>query len=174
IRLKAASRARSEVGRVSCPFGVKIRAPLLMPAMILTDTSRTNRAAQTCLWTESHTFVAVAMSARDSSNGQSTRTAQPSRQRVDLRAREETIDFVVERPFVRDQFLGELPRPFEQLAIGAQAREPQLPKSPLAGAEQLALAAKLQVLPRELEAVRRRDERLQPSNRVVRQLFAGT
>ncbi len=35
IRLKAASRTRSPVGRVS-PFGAKIRAPLRLPAMILT------------------------------------------------------------------------------------------------------------------------------------------
>ena len=36
IRLKAASRTRSAVGRVSLPFGAKMRAPFREPAMILT------------------------------------------------------------------------------------------------------------------------------------------
>src|SRR5262245_12209425 len=35
-RLKAASRTRSAVGRVSSPFGAKIRAPFREPAMIRT------------------------------------------------------------------------------------------------------------------------------------------
>jgi hypothetical protein len=34
--LKAASLTRSAVGRVSSPFGAKIRAPFREPAMILT------------------------------------------------------------------------------------------------------------------------------------------
>src|SRR5215475_14107033 len=172
IRLKAASRARSEAGRVSCPFGAKIRAPLLEPAMILTDVSRTNRAARTCLWTRSHTLVAVAMSARGGSSGQSTRTAQPSRQRIDLRTGEKTVDFVVQRAFVGDQLLRELARPLEQLPIGAQTREAELRQPRLPRAEQLALAPQLQVLLRQLEAVRRRDERLQPRDGRVRQFLA--
>src|SRR3954452_20183129 len=74
------------------------------------------------------------------------RVTQWSRQRRDLRAGEETVDLVVQRPLVGDQLSGQLARPFEQLAVGAQAREAELRKARLARAEQLALAAQLEVL----------------------------
>src|SRR5262245_24049434 len=174
IRLKAASRARSEVGRVSCPFGAKIRAPFFEPAMILTGASRGNGAPRTCLWTKSHAFVAVAMSACAGSGGQSTRTARRSRQRVRLRAGEEAVDLVVQGPFVRHQLQSELARPLEQLAVCAEASETELREARLPRAEQLALPAQLQVLLCQLETVGRLDERLQPFARVVCQLLLGT
>ena len=46
IRLKAASRTRSEVGRVSVPLGAKIRAPLLLPATIRTAANASASAAR--------------------------------------------------------------------------------------------------------------------------------
>ena len=48
----------------------------------------------------------------------------------------------------------------EQGAVGAQAREAEVAESRLARAEQLALAAQLEVALGELEAVGRLDERL--------------
>src|SRR5437588_8557223 len=59
----------------------------------------------------------------------------------------------------------------EQVAIGAQSRELQVAEACLPRAEELALAADLQVLLCKLESVSRRNERFQPLDRRVGQLF---
>ena len=74
---------------------------------------------------------------------------------------------------MHDQLAGELAGPFEQLAVGAQAREPELGEAGLTCPEQLALAAQLKVLLGQLEAVCRLDERLQALAGIVGQLFLG-
>src|SRR3954462_14946264 len=66
-----------------------------------------------------------------------------------------------------DQLLGELSRPLEQLAVGPQAGEAKLRHAGLPRAEELALAAQLQILLRQLEPVRRLHQGLQPLPRVV-------
>src|SRR5213592_4922844 len=114
-RLKAASRARSLVGRVSRPGGAKIRAPLCSPAMIRT---------RAC-WL---------------------------REAVRARAGEEAVDLVVQGPFVVDELGRELACPLEQLAVGAELREPELGQPGLASSEQLAFAPQLEILLRQLEA----------------------
>src|SRR6185312_2385024 len=65
---------------------------------------------------------------------------------------------------------GEIACALEQVAVGAQAREAEVAEPRLAGAEQLPLAAQLEVAFGELEAVGRLDERLQPRLRGVGQL----
>src|SRR3954470_11497063 len=72
-----------------------------------------------------------------------------------------------------DQLLGELPRPLEQLAVGPQAGESKLRHAGLPRAEELALAAQLEILLRQLEPVRRLDQGLQALPRVVGQLLLG-
>ena len=79
------------------------------------------------------------------------------------------VDLVGERAFDVDERAGGLARTLEERAVGAQARELQIGEPGLARAEQLPLAADLEVFLRELEAVRRRHERLQPLLRGVRQ-----
>src|SRR5206468_8511107 len=54
----------------------------------------------------------------------------------------------------------------------AQARELQVGQAGLARAQKLSLATDLEVLLRELEAVRRRSERLEPLLRAVGELLA--
>ena len=111
------------------------------------------------------------MSARASSSGQSTRSALRSRQRVDLGTGEEAVDLVVQRAFVRDELPRELASAFEQLTVGSQAREAKLGETGLARSEQLALAAELQVLLGQFEAVGRVDKSLQAFTGVVGQLY---
>ena len=61
-----------------------------------------------------------------------------------------------------EQRAGGLARPLEQRAVGAELREAELGETRLTRAEQPALAAQLEVLLGQLEAVGRRDERLEP------------
>ena len=61
-----------------------------------------------------------------------------------------------------DERGGELARPLEQVAVGAQAGEAEVAEAGLARAEELALAAEVEVALGELEAVARLDERLEP------------
>src|SRR6478672_11033302 len=219
IRLKAASRARSAVGRVSCPFGAKIRAPLFDPAMILMqglspngDCPSSGTEAQPVLGTvpargqslrtvlrsrervslgpgegavDSHAGTVPgrglslkrhrsATRFRDSPRRDSPyETALRSRERVGLGVGEETVDLVVQWALVPHQFLGQRPCLLEQSSVGAQPGEAELGQAGLARAEQLALAAQLEILLRELEAIRRLDERLQPLAGVVGQLLFG-
>src|SRR4051812_41236016 len=79
---------------------------------------------------------------------------------------------VVERAVCVDERPRSLARALEQLAILAQARELQIAEARLSRPEQLPLAADLEILLRELEAVRRRDERFEPLDRRVGQLVA--
>src|SRR2546426_450697 len=74
-------------------------------------------------------------------------------------------------PSVTQSWAGSVGRP---VAVCAQAREAEVREAALARAEQLALAAQLEVPLRELEAVRRVDERLQARLRGVRQLLLRT
>ena len=126
IRLKAFSRTRSEVGRVSRPFGAAIRCPRWVPAMILTG-------------------------------GQASDRPRPG---VRHRARRRGLP----RP-ARGRPRRELPRELacllDQVAVDAELREAQVAPAGLARAEQLPLAAQLEVDLGELEAVGRVDERLQ-------------
>src|SRR5580765_2110379 len=80
------------------------------------------------------------------------------------------LDLFVQRAVDVDELACRFARPLEQAAFGAQARELQIREPRLARAEQLALAADLEILLRELEAVRRRDERPEPLLRRVGQL----
>src|SRR6478672_425399 len=90
---------------------------------------------------------------------------------LDILAGEDPLDFVVQRALVVDERVGDLPRALEQLAVRAQAREPEIRDARLPRAEELALAADLEILVRELEAVGRRDERFEPRQRRVGQLL---
>ena len=57
---------------------------------------------------------------------------------------------------------GELPRALEEVTIGAQAGEAEVGEPGLAGADELPLAADLEIALGELEAVGRRHQRLEP------------
>src|SRR5919199_651191 len=69
------------------------------------------------------------------------------------------------------QLLCPSPRLRDQLPVADEARELQVGEARLPRPEQLALAAQLQVDPRELEPVRDVDERLEPPLRVVGELL---
>ena len=90
---------------------------------------------------------------------------------LNVAAGEDSFDLVVQRAFVVDQLLGELPGLLEQPAIAAQTREAKLREPRLTGAEELALAADLEVDLGQLEPVVRGHERLQPGQRRVGQLL---
>ena len=64
-------------------------------------------------------------------------------------------------------------RELEQRPVSAETRELQIGEARLARAEELALAADLEVSLGELEAVGRLDQRLEPLARRVRQLLLG-
>src|SRR5215210_6511936 len=85
---------------------------------------------------------------------------------------EDALDLVGERAFVSDEAIGSSARALEQRAVAAPVDEVEIGDTGLARAQQLALASQLEVLLRELEAVVRIDERLQPFLRVVGQLLA--
>src|SRR5207248_3698355 len=74
-----------------------------------------------------------------------------SGQRLGLRAREEAVDLVVQRPFISHKLAGELARALEQLAVGSQPREAELGEARLTLAQQLSLAAQLALLLRPPE-----------------------
>ena len=87
----------------------------------------------------------------------------PPELRGDSVFRERGGERLVVRPVLVDQFQGGGAGALEQRAVGAQLREAQVAEARLAGAEQLALAAQLEVALGELEAVGRVDERLEPA-----------
>src|SRR5581483_347479 len=74
--------------------------------------------------------------------------------------REGPLDLVVERAFDVDQLLCDLARPLEQRTVGAQPCEAEVGEARLPRAEQLPLAAQLEIDLGQLEPVRRLDERL--------------
>src|SRR5712692_5517955 len=84
------------------------------------------------------------------------------------------LDFVVQWAVHVDQALRCLSRALEQVPVRTQARELQVAEPRLPRAEQLALAADLEVLLGEREPVVGRNQRLQPLDRRVRQLFTRT
>src|SRR5437762_1409142 len=84
------------------------------------------------------------------------------RERARLGVPEQPLDLLVERPDVVDELACDFARALEQRAIGAQAREAEVGQTCLPRPEELALAPDLEVLLGQLEAVGRRDERLEP------------
>src|SRR5512147_836092 len=86
-----------------------------------------------------------------------------------LRLAEEPLDRVVEERLAlepRRQLLG----PLQEVAVRAEAGEAQVGQPGLARADELALAADLEIALGELEPVRRRDHRLQPLGRGLGEL----
>ena len=81
--------------------------------------------------------------------------SRPSAQAETSRLAEDPLDLVVERPRLVDELCRRGARALEQLAVGAQPREAEVGEPGLARAEQLALAAQLEVALGELEAVGR-------------------
>src|SRR3954466_12965746 len=81
---------------------------------------------------------------------------------TEVRARERALGVLDERTAALDKPVRQLARPLEQRAVLPQAREPQVTQSRLARAQELTATPELEVALRELEAVRRRDERLEP------------
>src|SRR5438477_9702337 len=79
-----------------------------------------------------------------------------------IRIAEHSLGLVLPRAFLVVQLLRERAGPFDEVAVGAQPREAQVAPARLSRAEQLPLAAELEVDLGELEAVRGLAERLQP------------
>src|SRR4051812_20314227 len=79
--------------------------------------------------------------------------ATPSGRR--LAVGEEALDLVVQRARLGDEGIRSHARALDQVAVGAEAREAQVGEPGLARAEQLALAADVEVDLGELEAVGR-------------------
>ncbi len=90
---------------------------------------------------------------------------------LNVAAGEDLLDLVVQRALVVDQLLRQLAGLLEQPAVAAQTREAKLREPRLARAEELALAADLEIDLGELEPVVRGHERLQPGERRVGQLL---
>src|SRR5438552_14330693 len=87
-----------------------------------------------------------------------------------IRIAEHSLGLVLPRAFLVAQLLRERAGPFDEVAVGAQPREAQVAPARLPRAEQLPLAAQLEVDLGELEAVGRVAQRLQPRLRDVGQL----
>src|SRR5207253_5682212 len=100
--------------------------------------------------------------------------SSPLRERHHVGPREQAVGLVVPRPLLVHKHARELARALEQVAVGTEAREPQVAQTRLPRAEQLPFAAQLEILLRELETVARVDEPLQTGLRGVRQLLPGT
>jgi hypothetical protein len=83
---------------------------------------------------------------------------------------DEAVGLVLPRAFLALELAREVARAFEQVAIDPQLREAQVAPARLAGAEKLSFTAQLKIDLRELEAVGRVDERLQPRLSDVGQL----
>ena len=98
----------------------------------------------------------------DQQDRRDARQLHASTLRGELAVGEEALDLVVQRAGVVDELAGRLARPLDQVAVGAQAREAEVGEAGLARAEQLALAADVEVDLGQLEAVGRPDQRLQP------------
>ena len=77
-------------------------------------------------------------------------------------AGERALDLVRERAFGVDQVVGDRAGSFQQSAVLAQMREVKIGQAGLARSEQLSAAADVEVDLRELEAVVRTHERLEP------------
>src|SRR5206468_843894 len=84
---------------------------------------------------------------------------------------EEVVDRLGEKPFV-GQCCGDLTRALEQILVLPETHEAQVRVAGLARAEQLALATDLEVALGQLEAVGRRDQRLEALDRGLRELLA--
>src|SRR5512132_4152145 len=185
IRLKAASRTRSAVGRVSCPFGATIFVPRFSPAMILNGPA---------------TLCAIRRLLQPRPDSRRTRSSRPPRHRGQWQERahdeardgrrnpsathrtnpscgqivlgEEALDLVVQRAVVVDKLIGHFAGLLQQIAVGSQASEPEVGETGLPRSQQLALSAQLQIHLRELEAVGGRHERLQTRLGRLGQLLA--
>src|SRR5207237_10896726 len=81
------------------------------------------------------------------------------------------VGFVLPRAVLGRELARELAGALEQLAIGAEPCEAEIRQARLPRAEQLPLAAQLEIALRELEPVARLDERLEAGLRRVGQLF---
>src|SRR5438445_9031740 len=95
----------------------------------------------------------------------------PLRSRGRSGAGELRLDQIVQRTVDVYERLRRGAGAFEQVAVGAQPRELQIAQARLPRAEELAFAANLQVLLCKLEPVSRRNERFQPLDGRVGQLF---
>src|SRR3954447_26225155 len=82
----------------------------------------------------------------------------------------ELVGLVLPRAVLTGEVLRDRAGTLDQRMVGAQAREAQVAQARLARAEQLPLAAQLEVALRELEAVGRLDGRVEPRLRRVGQL----
>src|SRR5204862_503707 len=82
------------------------------------------------------------------------------------------LDVVGERASVLDQLGREGTCALEQRAVATQMRKLQVRQPGLTRAEQLAAAPQLEIDLRQLESVRRADERLEPRHRRVRELLS--
>src|SRR6266576_850283 len=85
---------------------------------------------------------------------------------------ESAFDFVRKRPAGIDELVCEDASTLEQRSVLAQMRKPESGQARLARAEQLAAAADVEVDLRELEAVVRAHERLEPFDGGLREILA--
>src|SRR5215218_10291275 len=85
----------------------------------------------------------------------------PLREPAMIRICEEAVDLGRKRLVRLLRLVGPAARLREELAVAREAREPEVREPRLTRSEELALAAKLEVDLRELEAVGRSDERLE-------------
>src|SRR4051794_3021185 len=91
-----------------------------------------------------------------------------------IRIDEHSVGLVLPRAVLVAELRGEVAGTLDQLAVGTELREPQFAPSRLPRAEQLALPAQVEVDLRELEAVGRPHERVQPLVGRLRQLLDRT